>query len=300
MIKDLIQDGWSYHDTDSERLALELEAADLTHLEEDVLVQCLHLSNHTIGEHLGDWARARRFAEAACAANPDCESMATAQAHLAVCRHMDGALGSAQQAEVRSIGAAQDPVGAFVVLKSLLATAMAGTGRLDDAELVIGAVNELALGSEEEQTWDRSLAIADNNIASALYDMDDLDPAYNSLMVGCAAASLRLWKRCGTWINEERGLYLLALVSNRLRDYERGVEYAVAALDVIDAHAVEGGEEVDECFIRLAAADAYAGLSDGRRSQVEIARADALATEWSDASLVEEYRLQRLKVIGSS
>ena len=297
MIEDLIRDGWSYHDTDSERLALELEAANLAHLEEDVLVQCLHLSNHTIGEHLGDWARARRFAEAACRASPDCQGIATAQAHLAVARYMDGALASAQQAEIQSIGAAQDPVSAFVVLKSLLAGAMAGSGQLEDAGLVIGAVNELALGSEAEQRWNRPLAIANNNIASAIYEMDDLDPAHNSLMLACAAASLELWKRCGTWINEERGLYLLALVSNRLRDYERGVEYSVAALDVIDAHAAEGGEEVDECFIRLAAARAYAGLSDDRRSQAEIARADALASGWSDASLVEDYRRERLKVI---
>ena len=300
MIKDLIQDGWSYHDTDSERLALELETADLAHLEEDVLVECLHLSNHTIGEHLGDWSRARRFAEAACSANPDCEGIATAQAHLAVSRYMDGALGSAQQAEVQSIGAAQDPVSASVVLKSLLATAMAGSGRLDEAGLVIGAVNELALGSEGGQPWDRPLAIANNNIAGALYDMDDLDPAYNGLMEACAAASLELWRRCGTWINEERGLYLLALVNNRLRDYGRGVEYAVAALDVIGAHSGEGGEDVDECFVRLAAAHAYAGLSDGGRSQEEVAKADALASEWSDASLVEEYRQERLKAIGSS
>ena len=69
-------------------------------------------------------------------------------------------------------------------------------------------------------------------------------------MVACGAASLELWKRCGTWINEERGLYLVALVSNRLRDYERGVKYAVAALEVIDVHAFEGGEHVDECPAR--------------------------------------------------
>ena len=71
MIKDLIREGWSYHDNESERLALELEAAKLNDLEDDELVGCLHLANHTLGEHLGDWARARRFAEAVCSANQD-------------------------------------------------------------------------------------------------------------------------------------------------------------------------------------------------------------------------------------
>ena len=294
MIKNLIQEGWSYHDHDSERLALELEAANLEDLEDDELVQCLHLANHTIGEHLGDWARARRLAEAACSANPNYLGVAAASSHLAVSRHMHGAVASAQQAEVESIGAADDPVSAFLVLKSLLASAMAGSGRFSDAGLVIGAVNRLALGCEENRPSDRQMAIGNNNIASALYDADDPDPAYKALMVACAAASLEFWKRCGTWINEERGLYLLSLVSNRLQDYEHGIEYAVAALNVIDAN---GPEAVDECFVRLAAAHAYAGQSDQGRSKEEVGRADALASEWSDASLVEEYWRERSRVV---
>ena len=294
MIKNLIREGWSYHDNESERLALELEAANLKDLEDDELVQCLHLANHTIGEHLGDWARARRFAEVVCGANPDYLAVATASAHLAVSRYMDGAVASAQQAEVESIGAADDPVSAYIVLKSLLASAMAGSGRFSDAGLVIEAVNRLALGCEGNRRSDRQMAIGNNNIASALYDVDDLDPAYNGLMVACAAASVEFWKRCGTWINEERGLYLLALVSNRLQDYKRGVEYAVAALNVIDAN---GPEAVDECFVRLAAAHAYGGLSDHGRFEEQVGRADALASEWSDASLVEEYRRERSRVV---
>ena len=295
MIKDLIREGWSYHDNESERLALELEAAKLNDLEDDELVGCLHLANHTLGEHLGDWARARRFAEAVCSANQDYLGVSTVSAHLAVSRYMDGALASAQQAEIDSIAAAGDPVSEYVVLKSLLGSAMAGCGRFGDAGLVIKAVNGLALGCEEKLSSERQMAICNNNIASALYDADNLDPAYNELMVACSAASLEFWKRCGTWINEERGLYLLSLVSNRIQDYKHGVEYAVAALSVIDAN---GEEAVDECFIRLAAAHAYAGLSDRRRCKEEVGRADAVASEWSDASLVEEYRRERLKVVG--
>ena len=64
MINDLIRDGWSYHDTESERLAGELEAAGLRELKGEAPAHCLRLANHTIGEHLGDWPRARRFAEA--------------------------------------------------------------------------------------------------------------------------------------------------------------------------------------------------------------------------------------------
>ena len=93
MINDLIRDGWGYHDTESERLAGELEVADLRELKGEAPAHCLRLANHTIGEHLGDWPRARRFAEAVRDATADSPVDAGFGAHLAVARYMDAALG---------------------------------------------------------------------------------------------------------------------------------------------------------------------------------------------------------------
>ena len=59
----LLADGWNYHDDASDKLAVELEqaagAAEDRHLD-----PLLHLISHTLGEHLGDWTRARDLAEA--------------------------------------------------------------------------------------------------------------------------------------------------------------------------------------------------------------------------------------------
>ncbi len=114
-------------------------------------------------------------------------------------------------------------------------------------------------------------------------------------MVDCATVSLKFWKKCGTWVNEERALYLLSLVNNRLQDYCRGLEYAVSALGVINAN---GEEPVDEAFIRLAVARAHAGLSNRDRCSKELIKADALAAEWSDKSLTAEYQRERMKIVG--
>ena len=200
-------------------------------------------------------------------------------------------MAAAQQAEIESLRVAEDRHGAYLVSKSLLAS----SGRFDDAQLVIKALNRIALDDAKPRPSDRELAVGNNNVASALYATEGLDtPAHNELMMACAFASLTFWKKCGTWINEVRGLYLLLLVSNRLHQYGRALEYAVSALGVIDAN---GGEPVEECFIRLAAAHAQSGLSDEQGYEREIARADAIAVTWCDAPLIAEYQRERSKAL---
>jgi hypothetical protein len=58
MLRKLLDDGWEYHDVESERLARELEAAADAGVSTDLSASFLHLSTHTIGQHLGDWPRA--------------------------------------------------------------------------------------------------------------------------------------------------------------------------------------------------------------------------------------------------
>ena len=291
MINDLIRDGWGYHDTSSERLAGELEAATLGELKGEAPAHCLRLSNHTIGEHLGDWPRARRFAEAVREATAD--QSGGFGAHLAVARYMDGDIVAAQQAEIECLGAAEHPVDAYLSVKSFLAGALAGTGRFDDAGVVIAAANRLAGGLDDEAASNRSMAVANNNLASELVEAEELDAEQSRLMLDCAEAAHTFWKRCGTWVNEERALYLLALVNNRVANFAAGLQFAQTALGVI---AANGEEPVDEAFVRLAAATSRIGLVDVASANEHLAAADSLAKEWSDESLVTWYQGERLKV----
>lgn len=293
MINDLIREGWGYHDTESERLADELEAANLGELKGEASAHCLRLSNHTIGEHLGDWPRARRFAEAVREAAADRPVDAGFGAHLAVARYMDGDTIAAQQAEIESVGAAEQAVDAYLSVKSFLAGALAGTGRFADAGVVIAAANRLAADLGEETTSNRSMAVANNNLASELVEADELDADQVRVMLHCAEAAHTFWNRCGTWVNEERALYLLALVNNRVANHAGGLEYAQAALGVI---AANGEKPVDEAFIRLAAATSRIGLSDIASAREQLATADELAKEWSDESLVTWFQGERRKV----
>jgi len=62
-LEKLLDDGWGYHDTESERLARELEAAAAHGVASNALAPFVHLVTHTIGEHLDDWPRALRLGE---------------------------------------------------------------------------------------------------------------------------------------------------------------------------------------------------------------------------------------------
>ena len=158
MINDLIRDGWGYHDTQSERLAGELEAANLGELTGEASAHCLRLSNHTIGEHLGDWPRARRFAEAVRDATADYP--AGFGTHLAVARYMDSDTIAAQQAEIECLGAAEQAVDAYLSVKSFLAGALAGSGRFSDAGVVIAAASS-QIGLADVASAKEQLATAD-------------------------------------------------------------------------------------------------------------------------------------------
>jgi hypothetical protein len=60
----LIDEAWVYHADESERLTLELEAAELGAAAPSLIEPFLVLATHTIGEHLGDWRRAWHWANA--------------------------------------------------------------------------------------------------------------------------------------------------------------------------------------------------------------------------------------------
>ena len=107
MIDTLINDGWQYHDSKPEQLAQELED-DHTAVTAEQITNFLNLSNHTIGEHLGDWERARILAEAVTDQSPMTAMTARSGIFLALARFMDGDPLGSRQAELATIGASTD------------------------------------------------------------------------------------------------------------------------------------------------------------------------------------------------
>ncbi len=108
----------------------------------------------------------------------------------------------------------------------------------------------------------------------------------------CAEGALTNWRRCGTWENEERALYLLQLVAHANADYRGALQFADEALAVIQR---EGPEPVDEGFILLTKSASFAAMGLAQESSAVQAQADALAAQWQEASLQEAYAEEKRK-----
>lgn len=294
MIETLVTKGWEYHESDSERLASELEAADVSGLKEETLLQLLKLSNHTIGEHLRDWQRAANLAERACSSTSNEALTEDVNVHFAIPCYMNNDVSKAHKAELNAILNSENAMSTYLSVKALLANALASDERFDEAFVLVESLNHFASSVDVDGPYIRSLAIANNNIASRLIDETELTDHSKKLMLESASSSLIYWKKCGTWENEERALYLLALAHNRIDQFDTALSYAQDALGVIDAN---GEEKVDEAYIRLALSRAHGGLGNQRKQQEELELADTIAKDWTDPSMIRWFQDERSKSI---
>lgn len=292
-MENFIQEAWNYHDSKTAQLAQELENRS-NEVKEKQIVQFLNLSNHTIGEHLGEWGRARKVAENVAENEKAFMKVPRAAAFLSVARYMDGDILAAQQAETLGIQASgDDAIATTLDTKVLIAKALIFSKRFEEGSRMYNSVIELATSKDAPESSERSLAVASNNIAGELLAMQDRSQLQSDLMKMSAQESLRFWTKCGTWENEERGLYLLVLVENELENYDDALYYAYQALTVVSEN---GGEVVDEAFIRLAAANSHRQLNSAERYKAELEKADELAASWDDESLHAWYQDERGKV----
>ena len=291
MLQTLLDQGLDYHDSESQRLAGELEAA-ADEASVDQLEPLLKLANHTIGEHLGDWGRARRLAERVMAGRAATPASSAAFARLAVARFLDGDPTGAMAAEASGLAAANgELIRRLIEARLWLGAALAGSKRRDEASAIYTAALALA-----EQAGDaaplQDLAIASNAAASDLVEEPIRTPEEDALMRLAADAAHRFWLACGTWVHEERALYLKALVANALGEPAEALAHADAALAVI---AANGEQPVDAAFLHLARSRALGALGDAEAGARDLALADEMASGWDDDGLKAWFADERAK-----
>ncbi len=274
-IKELINNGWARHDKEPEALAGDLEehfALAETPAHVGAFIQ---LSNHTIGEHLGDWARACTLAEKAMADRDDAPDLAGPYGSLAVAQYLAGRAPDALASEAHAVRlSGADKLSPVVRTRMIAAGALIGSKRFEEGAKVYDAALALVRSVEDELDCDRAVAVTSNNLASELVEKPERSPAEDALMLEAAQAAREFWKKCGTWENEERAEYLLALVHNKLGQPDKALEHAGRAIEVIRGN---GKEDVDEAFLNLAMAGSWNLKEDRKRHEEALARADTLA-----------------------
>src|SRR5882724_4773564 len=124
-LENLLNDGWDYHENESERLAREIEAAADKRVSPGLLASFLHLSTHTIGEHLGDWERVLRLGKRVLDGQTPVFETAKAWGRLYVAAVLAGNSVEAAVLELSYLRAAGDDFGAALLdMRFMLAGAL--------------------------------------------------------------------------------------------------------------------------------------------------------------------------------
>jgi hypothetical protein len=291
----LLDDGWDYHDDDSERLARELEAAAEDGITSHDLARFLHLSTHTIGQHLGDWMRVLRLGRRVLDGRTPTFDTAKAWGRLYVAAVLAGDAIEAANLELSYLGAAGEEFGtALLDMRFMLADALVGAKRAGEAARLYRRALDL-LGQIRQSTHlDRTIAVASNNLGWELYEMSSHTEDEDDLMRLCAEMSLKFWLKCGNWINAERGHYLNALVRNVTGDPTAGLAHADEALTVI---AANGERPLDAALLQLARAASLGALGNAEEKVQAIGDADAAAAMLDATDLRARFAVERAKVV---
>ena len=266
----LVNAGWAEHPQDPDGVAARLEEGVALVEDGAGAAKYMNLVNHVLGDHLGRRADAARLCEAAMH-RAGAEPGPGAHVHLAVARTMaDDAEGA--EAAIRALGDDEGQrvrVGLLVAQCHAHARAWEDAARIYEEQLAIGETLPEGHGAE------RSFAIVSNNIASEVLNEGPRTAQTDALMERAAHAAGLYWRRIGTWVNDERADYLLALVHNRLERPAEALAFADRALATI-AEA-DGEEPVDEAFVHLARAAACRALDRADDQEASIAHAQRLA-----------------------
>jgi hypothetical protein len=265
-LEDLLDDGWRYHDGESERLAGELEA--VTEAPPERLAAFVHLAVHTIGEHLGDWPRAYALGRRILRGHEADEETAPAWERLYVAAALSADGIGAADLELTALHVASDPLASLLAMRLHLVEALVSADRAAEAGRIYRLALDVASRTSPTPSLDRTVASVSNNLAWALHDLPARSPDEDGMMARAADASLAAWRRSGSWINEELALYLGARVAHARGDSASALDLAGTGLQVI---AANDPRPFDSARFHLLRAAVLTALND------PVGRADALS-----------------------
>jgi hypothetical protein len=226
----LMEQVWHEHGDSPEAMGAQLRLAQNLLNEPQQVGALARIVLHVFGEHLGDWAVARA-------------ELALLQEH-ALCQS-DLAAASAVRVGLAALSLAQGevPLGARLseeervhALSSASAVCL-GRDELDNAAALLDLSLKLAQQLTVSETgWERPLAVAANNLACALGDLDERSAEQDTQMIRAAQAARQYWALAGSWLEVERADYVLAKSCLRAGQVQQAAEHAAACLSLCREH----------------------------------------------------------------
>lgn len=252
--------------------------------------QALRLAEHVWLAHLGDPAGLAALVAALPAAawsgtsaQPD-GSPAQAQARIAWALAMLAGQPAPPLAQAPRWRALQN-----VVL------ALAQQGRCAQAEAVL-LVDEAAAAAGGASDAGRAYAASANNVAQDLNAGPRGDAARDHLMLVAAHLSRRAWAQAGTWVNQQRAEYRLALCHAVLGRGETALVHAWRCLAACEAgDGQHPADAVEHYFAREALARAHRAAGDAAAAQAEAERMAGLLPSITSADGLRDWCAQTLR-----
>jgi hypothetical protein len=292
------------HDDEPARGAELLRTIDASQLPSDRWPSYAFLLNHVLGEKLRRWDDALQHQRTLLnVAQPIPAAVLWRQAATAARLANATALASEMmQAFADASGANMERSAELLQLSAAMYLAP-GLAAAQAGEQVLAALAPLALPAWQADTpLDATVAACANNIASGLLDRPAADLQHasaRSALAQSAEQAHRFWLRAGTWVHQERALYLRAMVCNALGEPSAARSHAKEALALLDAHDRDHAEDVDRAFIELERWCACERLGLASEAAEARTQADALSAKFDDAGLTNwfEQRRQTLKAM---
>ena len=134
----------------------------------------------------------------------------------------------------------------------------------------------------------KTLAAAAHGEAWQLLDKPERTPAEDEAMIGAAHKSLHLWERVGTFVEAQRGNWLVARAYLAAGLAEPALEFARRTMEITSKHRDEL-KDFDLAFAKEIAARAWAMAGNKTRAAAHHADARKLGEAIADAEDRKEF-----------
>ena len=197
---------WNDHAENSSKVASEFTFGIQLISSQEELIQMANLITHVAGEHLAIWDKGLEF-------------LATLRRNAYFSKESPAEKAILKSMAVLKIGkdfSSVSEIKIFSMSDQVAILALSAAAFVDrDLSKTEDLMNQAFVAANQLENNDpanRSLAITNNNLATALESKANLSPSEISLMIKSANAARKFWELAGTWMQVERAEYRLAKV----------------------------------------------------------------------------------------
>lgn len=226
-LSNFINECWNNHAKDSKTVATNLKNNLDLILENNEIPSYVAIVNHTIGGHLGDFKGAiellNRIKEL-----PIFKEEQSVYRGLASMNYCDG-----NKDEFTKYLNLSNEAGSKVKIYASAASELVAQKRIKDSTKAFFLAKENVPNELTSQDpIAKSIAIAGNNLACELEELEKRTQEENELMLDAAQTARKFWEIGGNWVNVERAEYRLAMSYLKASRYEEALRHANQCLNI--------------------------------------------------------------------